>query len=142
MTYNVINWIAENGDEIIKITKKENGIVLCLLAPIGGMLQAYFSFLIGGRLLICVFIGRGGLRINSSMFFAISFSPELVLHQITKQNQMDSFNYIIPTEFPTDKETGGSVGNAYCAVAHTTTVDVPTNAETRGSGGNAYCVVA
>ena len=61
MTYNVINWIAENGDEIIKITKNENGIVLYLLAPIGGILQSYFSFLIGSRLLICVFIGRGGI---------------------------------------------------------------------------------
>ena len=55
---------------------------------------------------------------------------------------MDFFTYIVPTEVPTDKEHGGSGANAYCVVAHTSTVDVPTNTETGGSGGYGYCVVA
>jgi len=56
---------------------------------------------------------------------------------------MDSFTYITPTqEIPTNNDGGGSGGNAYCVVAHTTTVDTPTNMDGGGSGGNAYCVVA
>ena len=55
---------------------------------------------------------------------------------------MDSFTYITPTEVPTDKDGGGSGGNAYCVVAHTATIDTPTNMDGGGSGGNAYCVVA
>ena len=55
---------------------------------------------------------------------------------------MDSFTYIVPTEVPADNDGGGSGGNAYCVVAHTTTVDAPTNMETGGSGGYSYCVVA
>jgi len=55
---------------------------------------------------------------------------------------MDSFTYITPTQVPTDKDGGGSGGNAYCVIAHTTTVEAPTNMDGGGSGGNAYCVVA
>ena len=55
---------------------------------------------------------------------------------------MDSFTYIIPTQVPTDKAGGGSGGNAYCVVAHTTTVEVATDMDGGDSGGNAYCVVA
>lgn len=51
---------------------------------------------------------------------------------------MDSFTYIVPTEIPADNEKGGS----YCAVAHTTTIDVPTNTESGGSSGIAYCIIA
>jgi hypothetical protein len=59
-----------------------------------------------------------------------------------KQTQMDSFSYIIPTDVPSNNDDGGSGGNAYCVVAHTTPVDAPTNMDDGGSGGNAYCVVA
>ena len=56
---------------------------------------------------------------------------------------MDSFTYITPTqEIPINNDDGGSGGNAYCVVAHTTNVDTPTNKDDGGSGGNAYCVVA
>jgi hypothetical protein len=59
------------------------------------------------------------------------------------QLEMDSFTYIIdPTQVPTNNDGGGSGGNAYCVVAHTTTVDAPTNMDGGGSGGNAYCVIA
>jgi hypothetical protein len=55
---------------------------------------------------------------------------------------MDFFTYITPTEVPADRDGGGSGGNAYCVVAHTTAIDTPTNMDGGGSGGNAYCVVA
>ncbi|KIM41006.1 hypothetical protein M413DRAFT_28103 [Hebeloma cylindrosporum] len=67
--------------------------------------------------------------------------PPNSFYNITS-SQMDSFTDIIATQVPADNEGGGSGGNAYCVVAHTTTVDTPTNMEGGGSGGNAYCVVA
>ena len=55
---------------------------------------------------------------------------------------MDSFTYIVPSDVPSNNDDGGSGGNAYCVVAHTTPVDAPPNMDDGGSGGNAYCVVA
>ena len=84
-------------------------------------------------------IARWFEGIKSGIFFAISLSPELVLHQ----TQMDSFTYITTTEVPSDNETGGSGGNSYCVVAQSTPVENPTNMEGGGGGtGIAYCVVA
>jgi hypothetical protein len=96
------------------------------------MLQACFSFPV---------LGPGGVAYKEWHGFRY-----LVLSRTrstSQQAQMDSFtNIIFPTEVPTDKDGGGSGGNAYCVVAHTTTVDAPTNMDNGGSGGNAYCVIA
>ena len=103
----------------------------------GSYLRINFEF--GDAIVFCVFGAWWLEGIKSGMFFAISLSPELVLHQ----TQMDSFTYINPTEVPSDNETGGSGGNSYCVVAQSAPVENPTNMEGGGGGtGIAYCVVA
>jgi len=97
------------------------------------------------KVLCQLYIDRNRFRVRGVLWY----KKRPVCHQILQNSfyivtaQMDSFTYIAPTqEIPINNDDGGSGGNAYSVVAHTTNIDTPTNMDDGGSGGNAYCVVA
>ena len=86
------------------------------------------------------YTGQRGARGYKELCVSSSFLLQNSFY--IQQPQMDSFTYIALADVPANNDDGGSGGNAYCVVAHSTPVDAPTNMDDGGSGGNAYCIVA